>query len=312
MKAFLKYCFTVSLITGLVSAAFFYTVNKGLRRQRSDTYGKLNELLENHDTLDIAFIGSSRVNMTVDPRVIDSVTGLRSFNFGFDGATIIDFDMYLDAFLAAHPRPELIVLNIDPKMLNVRTTMKVPPSRYLPYTGHAEMYDSLKNYSQWPVVARYMPFVATSFYTDAIVYQSIQGYLAPDRRVPNYYKGFSPLEKAWPNADKSMVNVLTVEYTPKGITLFGRLLQKIHARNIPLYLMYSPQYYAPEFAPQHDAFMAVLRMTARAQGDVIHDYSGMDICRSKQYFFDAAHLDTKGAELFSLQLAKDLRAVLRR
>lgn len=311
MKEFFKYCLTVVLITGIVSAGFFHAVNKGLRRQKTDIYGKLNELVESHDPLDIAFIGSSRVNMTVDPRVIDSVTGLRSFNFGFDGANIIDFDMHLDAFLAAHPRPKLIVLNLDPKMFNVRTTMKVPPSKYLPYIRHAEIYDSLKQYSNWPVVARYMPFVSTSFYTDAIVYQSIQGYIAPNRKVPNYYKGFSPLEKVWLNADKSMVNVLTVEYTPKGIALFKSLLQKIHARNIPLYLMYSPQYDAPAFEAQHQTLMNILRLAAAPESYEIHDYTTMSICKDKDYFFDAAHLNTQGAELFSVQLGSDLKALLK-
>ena len=161
------------MIVGILSTTIFYFINNGLRKQKIDIYGKLNELILKNDIVDIVFIGSSRVNLTVNPEIIDSVTKSNSFNFGFDGANIVDFEMHVKAYLKAHSTPRMLVLNIDPNMLNVEDKIKVPPSKYLPYVSHPEIYDSLKNYSNWPFKARFMPFVGMSFYTDAIVNQAL-------------------------------------------------------------------------------------------------------------------------------------------
>lgn len=306
MRSFFKYIIVVCLITGIISTLFFYFINNGLKKNHSDIYGKMNELVLGHEPFDVAFIGSSRVNLTVNPEVIDSVAKVNSFNFGFDGANIVDFEMHVRAYLKSHPKPKLFVLNIDPKMLNVETEIKVP-SKYLPYIDHPEIYDSLKNYSRWPFVAKYLPFVATSFYTDAIVNQSVQGYIAPDRKMLNYYKGFSPLTRVWSKGDLSAADLLAVVHTPKGFSLFRSFLAMIRKEGIPLYLMYSPQYFFPEYDGMHRKYMDELNKVAFEYGYEITDYSALALCHDKKYFFDATHLNIEGANLFSKKLAEDIR-----
>ena len=178
MKLF-RHIAVIGALTAIVSTGIFLLVNSGLRRQKNDAFGKLNEMILKDTPYDIVFIGSSRTNLNVDPGVIDSVTHKKSFNFGLDGANIIDYNMHINAYLRAHKRPELIVLNIDPAMLDVNNKIKVP-ARYLPYCDHREIYDTLIAYSSWPMVARYMPFVGMSFYSDGTVNQALQAYIAPN------------------------------------------------------------------------------------------------------------------------------------
>jgi hypothetical protein len=306
MRPFLKYTFTVIVITGIASSVIFYSINTGLRKQKVDIYGKMNELVSGHENFDIVFIGSSRVNLTVNPAVIDSVTHLSSFNFGFDGANIIDFTMHVQVYLKNHVKPQLLVLNIDPKMFGVEDKIKVPPSKYLPYVYCDEIYDTLKNYSNWPFVSRYMPFVATSFYTDAIVNQALQAYISPDRKMENYYKGFSPLTRIWSKGDQSAKDLVPVFYTNKGLALFRSFLKTIHDRNIHFKLIYSPQYFFSQYDAEHKAYIQKLNAIASEFNYSITDYSTMKICSDKKYFFDATHLNLDGANLFSRQLGLDL------
>lgn len=305
MKTFLKYIFTIILLVGIVSASFFNIVNRGLRKQKVDIYGKMNEIVLGKENFDIVFIGSSRINLTVNPAIIDSLTGLNSFNFGFDGANIIDFNMHLQSYLKTHVKPKLLVLNIDPKMFNVTDEIKVPPSKYLPYLDYPEIYDTLSLYSKWPFVAKYFPFVGVSFYTDGIVNQSVQAYVSPDRKMENYYKGFSPLTKVWANADKSAANLLPVECTLKGLALFHHFLERVKLSGIKFQLIYCPQYDFKGYELGHKQYISKLRSIADEFQYEINDYSTLDICNEK-YFFDATHLNLVGANIFSRKLGEDL------
>lgn len=309
MKLF-KYIIVVLLIVGSLSTVQFYFINQGLRRQKVDIYGKMNELVVGKENYDVVFIGSSRINLTVNPAIIDSVTGLKSFNFGFDGANIVDFSMHVASYLKGHSKPGLMVLNIDPKMLNVDHEIKIPPSKYIPYIHKKEIYDTLSQYSNWPIVAKYAPFVAGSFYTDGIVNQSLQAYLFPNRKMENYYKGFSPLTKIWATGDKSAENLVPVIYTDKGLALFKHFLEGINKQGIRFRLIYSPQYSFSKYVKEHEEYIKKLNSIAFEYGYEVKDYSFMELCHDKNYFFDATHLNLTGANLFSQKLAEDIKITL--
>ena len=136
--------------------------------------------------------------------------------------------------------------------------------------------------------------------------------MQPERKMENYYKGFSPLKKVWEaSADDSAEGLLKIEYTPKGINLFRHFLEEVKQKNIRLQLIYSPQFYFPQYKHNHDVFMDMLNSIADSYGFTIIDYSKMDICKEKQYFFDATHLNVKGANVFSKKLGEDLDSILK-
>lgn len=312
MKLFIRYITFVVVITIVASSSFFWLVNTGLRKQKTDYFGKLNELLLNHNDFDIIFLGSSRVNWTINPKIIDSIAHVNSFNFGLDGAYVVEDGINLRAYLKVHPKPRLLVINIDPKIFNTTNEIKTP-SRYLPYIQHPEIYDTLKEYSVWPVVAKYMPFVGVSFYTDGILNQSLQAFIQPDRKMENYYKGFSPLKQVWEKAaDESAEGLLKLEYTPKGMHIFNDFLKEIKQNNIPLQLIYSPQFSFPQYQSSHENFMRILDSISGKYDFKIIDYSKMELCKDKKYFFDATHLNVTGANVFSKKLGADLDSILRR
>lgn len=308
MKGFIKYTFSVCLLVALFSTLYFSAINVGLRKQKTDYFGKLNEMILGKENFDIIFLGSSRVNWGINPKIIDSITHKNSFNFGLDGAYIVEDWMNLRAYLASHPKPRLVVLNIDPRFLNARDEIKTP-ARYLPYLDHHEIYDTLSRYSSWPVVAKYMPFVGASFYTDGIVNQSLQAFIAPNRKKENYYKGFSPLEKVWSNGE-DLESLLAIDCTEKGLSLFRNFLKEMKENNLRLDLIYSPQYFVPADDKKHLGYMTVLNAIAGEYGYSVRDYSHWEICHEKKYFFDATHLNLTGANLFSEKLAADLNVIL--
>lgn len=309
MKRFLIMVTSVFLISAILSSLFFAFINGGLHRQNNDTYGKLNELINGSVGYDVVFIGSSRINLTVDPRIVDSVLQVNSFNFGLDGTTVVDFVWQCDLYLQTHPKPRLLVLNVDPKMLDIGDHLKVPVSRYLPYISKGEIYDTLSNYSCWPFVTRHFPFLAGSFYNDQIQYQALMGYLAPTRAVNDYYKGFSPLRRVWSNGEVSKNDLLSVCHTHKGWAIFESFLKNLQKSGVSVFVVYGPQIFDTNYDRMHKEYIQRLNVALSSHGIPFIDYADLPICRYKKYFFDATHLNYDGAERYSRKLAFDIDSV---
>ncbi len=93
----------------VICQGLIMTINKGYRKFNM----KFTELFEGHTNHDVLFLGSSRVYYLINPKIIDSVCGVDSYNAGIDGGNLFEFKTSFDAYLQNHPSPRLVVLNID-------------------------------------------------------------------------------------------------------------------------------------------------------------------------------------------------------
>lgn len=68
---------------------------------------KANEQLFNNSErkYNIICLGSSRMKNGLDPVIIDSITGLKSYNAGVGGSSTLEAAMILKSYLVNHPPP---------------------------------------------------------------------------------------------------------------------------------------------------------------------------------------------------------------
>ena len=98
-----------------------------------NTVSDFNEIIDDNKDLDVAIYGSSHAYCSYNPRVIDSITQTRSFNFGNGGQHLIVSSYVFDeTFKKTHPK--LVVLDVFSPFLS-------RPKR--------EMYLSLQKYSYY-------------------------------------------------------------------------------------------------------------------------------------------------------------------
>src|SRR5882762_1000467 len=92
-----------SLIFILISLALLYVLRAieyaGIRKNKKGEFAKLNQAFEEKNNFDILVIGSSRAECEFYTPIIDSATGLHSFNIGMTGAVMPLIRATLEAYL---------------------------------------------------------------------------------------------------------------------------------------------------------------------------------------------------------------------
>ena len=84
----IKYFVTVFTTVLLIVWAASWVTNKGLLRSHVDFYGTMNAASDTSKQTNFAIFGSSRALVHLDTRIIDSTTGLISYNYGLNAASI--------------------------------------------------------------------------------------------------------------------------------------------------------------------------------------------------------------------------------
>lgn len=114
--------FKIVSILGLpiATSIYFYTKLAACDTGDDDLRQKMDWLYAPGEKPDILFLGSSRVLNLVDPRVIDSVCGTKSYNLGLYNWHLAEMRMQLRVCLETGKVPHIIVFNLDPASFDVR------------------------------------------------------------------------------------------------------------------------------------------------------------------------------------------------
>ncbi|MFZ1785890.1 MAG: hypothetical protein WAU23_11865, partial [Ferruginibacter sp.] len=99
--------------------AFSRAANKGLRKSQIEFYGKINAASDTAKNTELLVIGSSRVMVNIDTRILDSVTGLRSYNYGLNAAKIKTCLNLFNYALHFQRQANVLLLNIDFNMFEI-------------------------------------------------------------------------------------------------------------------------------------------------------------------------------------------------
>ncbi len=96
--------------------------------------------------IDYVFIGSSRVDNTVDAEVIEDITGKTALNLGVQGGKIDDFFMLLQLLKKQNVQTEVIFIQID-YVFNMEGNSEILKSNLMPYIEESFLSDYIKERS---------------------------------------------------------------------------------------------------------------------------------------------------------------------
>ena len=74
-------------------------VQKGLRIYSNHSTERLTEILADTTNFQMIFIGSSRTHTSINPRIIDSILDINSYNAGVEGGNLFEFNMIFNAYV---------------------------------------------------------------------------------------------------------------------------------------------------------------------------------------------------------------------
>ena len=309
MNAFAKIGI-IALISAALSQSIYVFIEKGRKKFFNTTMPRFDHLLNQGHSHDILMIGSSRTYLHNDPRVIDSITGMDSYNAGLQGASMFEINMVLDAYLETHNQPKLVVLEASMLSFNVDKSLMNNPTLYFTHLDNKEIRENLNENWKNTTMLKYLPFLRLTQYDDLNRSYGFKGFAGEQEIIyGNVYKGYAENDTAIiKDTVETKNNCDWVKVTAKGRYFLDKMIRTCQQRLIPIVVIYSPEYkqlnyHCPGGDQVMDSFTNICKETGVPFWNYLHD----PICEEKKAFLNITHLNRYGAEKFSATLGNDIK-----
>lgn len=325
-KRLLVFALIVLLVSGLLSAYFYSRADKVIPKEETTLKETVNFLNDDTTTYDIIFIGSSRIWVHIDPRIIDSMMGVNSRCVAIDGSTISEQFILLKKYIQHHRAPKMIVLGMDYSTLEGRHLPYDYPDYYefMDDTAFSSILKRVNFHFQYNFFfSRYDGFIQKSARTDYQKFAMTSSALGLSRKFENLsdepswlkevatYKGYAGLNRKWSaQADNELRTKINVTYDDLGVELFKNFIVTSKSYAAHTITMFPPVYSGLEKNASIDKYYAEVSRIAGEQNVPFWNYTSDTLCGAKKYFYNAWHLNQTGAELFTRTVATDIKTYL--
>jgi hypothetical protein len=270
-----------------------------------------NDIYKSNANCDIAIYGSSRAWVHIDPKILSDSLEFDVYNFGIDGHNFwLQYLRHLE-FLKHNKKPKTIILAVDIFSLEKRIDL-YEPDQFLPYMlWNSNIKEYTSSYVGYNTFEYYLPLLRYSSKSNAL--KKIKKNIFINQSSDNYRNnGFLGMDNEWNNdLDKAKKNKATYEIKLDSttITLFEKFIKECKHNNIELIFVYTPEYIdGQKFVSNRYEIIELYKHFSNLYSIKFYDYSKDSICLNKKYFYNAMHLNKLGAEFFSINLVKDLKA----
>ncbi len=287
--------------------------DKGLKRSTNNDHQTWNMIVEGEINAELLVAGSSRAMRLIDPKILEDKTGLDSYNLGMEGARLRSQLARWDSYLAYNKPPRVIIQTVDlMSMGHAETVFK--KQQYLPFLSDNNIYDHLKLVDNRLFLDRYFPLYKYHGYMDEFK-EGLRLYAGQSPSIKHTeYKGFEAKDKSWNREFKQMTDTLKRGYLlhpdeliEEGFEILDDMIKDCRKRNIQLVLVFTPQYSGfTDLQVQTDSLVMGFEQLGKESNVHFINYVYDPICSDTTYFYNAMHLNRKGATVFTEQLAKDL------
>lgn len=273
----------------------------------------LNDLYGGKAKCDIAIYGSSRAS-NINPNVIKDTLGKATYSFGIGGQNIWIQTLRHSEFIKYNGKPKLIIFSIDMRTLLQRTDTHLP-NQFLPFALRNENISryasSYKNYKESDYYIPLLRYTGQWKAFESTLHSMFNSNHKPGIKLINGYYGHDKQWGAQPvKLDKVRLDTYNRNFAPESIQLFERFLRSCAAENINVILVYTPEYVeSVENISSRNGKFDIIRKLAAKHNITFLDYSKDELSYKKDLFYDAFHMNKRGAELFTSKLAAKLKTL---
>ena len=304
LKYILKTLILILIISLLTDRIFFSVLNKISDEVfTGQTIGKLNQYLQNKETLDLIVFGSSRANHHVNPIKILK----NSFNMGMDGRKIA----YSATLIKLLPRnkEQIILLHIDPESAFSQDYLG---NDIMGLSSKYNRNDIIKHEIDKLKQNNLLQNIYWSISYNRSVIGILKNYFTPNYDFTNYF-GYDPIyvsenqkkifskilqrdKKISDCQDSFILNKIYNDY-------IDELIEFCNENNKILIFFSSPKF---DDKCENDNFELIKLFDKKNLN--YHDFTYLfKENNNLDYWKDQTHLSNKGAELFTKKVVKMLR-----
>ncbi len=284
----------------LVGWAISYFAKKQIRDNR------IGLVADNKINAQIFVIGSSRALNNYDPEIISAKTGKTCYNLGVSGSNIPFHEFLIKLLAIHHKKPEMIIYNIDDYGTLYSNDLIIFRKDLLyPFVDNEMINKEVAEQLDKPLIANYL----SSTYRQNMNFFKAAGFPFYGREIVDY---------ATTNFDEHGANLLVNEshhpypafiskgYDVSKLTIDSdyvrayQSIQKICRENGIALVLVVP----PIFMKNTEGFMDMIQKFTSPEFSLL-DYRGS--LNDSLYFYNADHMNRKGATYLSEKLGDDLK-----
>jgi len=297
-----------------ISLLIYWILFEGLRKFEVHKTERFQHLLVDSAYHDILFLGSSKLHTGTNPRVIDSICNVDSYNAGIEGANLFESYYMLKGYLEKHKPPEYIFLSLD--LFSFDLSDKIfNYTIYLNYIDNKAIKTMLAENGHPTFAYKLFPFLMLSDLDDYSRGNALKGFAGKTEILPGdfQYKGFlSNTGLTITNDTSAFVKpVDTLKIDPKASVLLNEIILNCKARNIRLVLLYCPEFKSglqKAYVNSGQVFH-FMDSTAKINGISFLRHDSLSICTDATLFANMGHLNRQGADVYSRLLAKEIQKI---
>jgi len=290
-----------------------YVITKQLLKSKDKNFVVWNDLVFGRIHSEILIYGTSRARAHINTKILEDSFHLSTYNLGIDGYT---FDMEYcrhKLVMKYNRKPKYIIQTLDYHMLGKIENL-YQYEQFYPYIKNPIILNEIKNYNGFTWFDYNIPFVRYYGSTKQLV-SAANILLRPSHNKGNRYKGFYNYNQSWTGEfekTKAIQDHIYQKIDNKSLILFEKYLLDLKNKNIKVIFVYTPEYIeGQKFVSNRNEIMAIYKNISMKYNIPFLDYSSDSICLSKDYFYNAEHLNLKGTNLFSRKLTSDLKEYIK-
>lgn len=297
MKKFIKHIllFGVALLGFLIvcDAVTTYAFHKKQTRK----YAVWNDILHTDIDADVLIMGNSRAWVQYSPYILDSILNVRSYNVGIDGSAFnrqkARYDIYR---YYKHSKPKYIIQNVE--YFTFKKSIGYEREQFMPYLMYPYFRHRIMEEEPFSFAELFIPMYR---YYMSNVYEEYTKY------DPKLHKGYAGKNLEWDGSELAKQQPYFEEIDSVTYNMFVEYVEQTKKEGIQLIMVYAPIYTkATKLILNHEEIHQHYRTLSAKYNIPLLDYSNWYVSNDTTYFYNAMHLNWKGAELFSTQLAHDL------
>lgn len=307
MKLFLTKIAIFAFAAYLIALGLDYMISRGLANSSGHPHQAWKEIRSGNYASDVVIMGTSRALEHYDPRVIDSITGLQSYNLGMGGYGINVQLMKCYYYCNYNPKPKYVIYDVDQLLLSI---MKVPhqhqSEQFLPLFYDGAIRNDLMSVGySW--LDAYIPM--TRYWGYQI--QSKRGLLEyfDIKHYCDYpsYRGHMPDPDLWDASRLRFPDSISSPVDDDAKTMFMNFVQECKETDVQLIFVTSPVYYRyVDMSLEWNNYIAWYDSIAQSNDIPYLNYMDNSICRDSTMFNAGVHLTPKGTKIWSEILSNDL------
>lgn len=297
MKRFLLKVVSFGLVVLCLMGITDICISSLLRTNKSRVFEGWNYIYNDSTYHDIIINGNSRSWVQYDPKILDTILDVNSYNLGIDGSNINRQIIRFNKYVEKHRYPKYLIQNID--LFTMEPSFGYEREQFFPYFFYdRSLLNDVDEYEDFSLMEKYIPGYRYIGLNQSIMNKIEDAFL---------YKGYKANESQWDGTLLAEISEINFSYDSILLNKFYHFVENVVLHGTEIVFVYAPIYYEVNDKCKNINEMYEMYQNIANEFNIpIIDYNNYYLCYDTTYFYNAMHLNKIGAELFTTKLAYDI------